>query len=72
MFLDTLSRDPTSTMWQTLQQQSQDNATIRELENIYDRVVASERLVVISGEGISCLGGDHSSKQPRLQTVAIY
>src|SRR5262245_18155391 len=58
-------------MWQTLRQKSQDDATIRELENIYDCVVASERIVVISGQGISCLGGGHSSKLPKLQIVEI-
>jgi hypothetical protein len=52
-------------MPQTLQQSSQDEATRRGLKKIYDAIVASRKIVVIAGAGISCSSGIPVSLLPK-------
>jgi hypothetical protein len=47
----------TSIMYRTLLLADQDRETMEGLEYIYDCIVKSEKIVVISGAGISCSGG---------------
>jgi hypothetical protein len=40
-----------------LQLSNDDQATMGQLERIYDGIIASKRVIVISGAGISCSSG---------------